>query len=808
MFSEEKNLKFIQKFSGKFLAIHIFYSEKADEVVPEFSTSWSQSVSGKVTDAGENPIDAFGAKERKEEEAKLAEHKKEIEKKAIEIEYKLVKIVSDDEEEEEKEEEGEKKKSEFIDDEAMEVPEGEESMDEEEREYLKQQEIPENGIDIGSEDTDEGDEEEDDDEPDPEDTNFIAFSDQDEDDPVVNDSLDILEEKAEKVSKKKKRILVMEDSSDENEEIETYRNTSLTKFSGTVLSKVNDAEEKDEAEEADHDQDVTMVSLLSPSKKTPKVQKSAQKTLKSAESAQKSAEKTPKALDKSQKSAKKTPKSPEKPEKAAESAKKSAQKTPKSVQKIPQPKPVSRNLQSELEEQSDETPQKGVAEETEDVEMTNAPEEMDSPLSPEGDADEEDSESEEDDDDEKSIEGESEDGDDEQWEDIEEEEEKEKLDKTDSGSVSAILARCNEFLKVKREDQAAQKKINAEKRAKRRAAKEKKMRLKKELEEKKAEVERLREEIKEKKRLEKEAQEKPIVKEEVQPKKKVSEPEGKPQKKKKKEKIVEEETPRSVEVGMKKKKREEESSEMSSTGTKKKKKEKIQQEERQEEVQKKKKKKKNEEEDVAVSSGDSKRLPLALLNQLSDNRGEKVSRKKRRAEEDPECAKPQKKHKSLPEVPKKVETPIGMFNVSEVDPVHNPFSIRDSKLLRKAQVTKQFKREKKLKGKKKEIAEASCVFPRPTTSWTPAGIFTITDFSPQKKIVSTAGHSGSMEFIVTALEPKKKMSKKSQVTSVFSTTAEKPAISFKDQKLYGNGVVRETSRDLMNRNIKRKFTKM
>lgn len=134
-------------------------------------------------------------------------------------------------EEDEKDEE----KNDFIDDEAEEVSD-EDSMDEEERQIIKDNEIIEQGVSLGLDDTDE--EEESNSDSDSNDS-FIV-SDNDEDDKLLDGSGDDLS-----IEKKvnKSRIILMSDSSDEDVDVqdkETEKNIeTLSPKKPTKNKKLN-----------------------------------------------------------------------------------------------------------------------------------------------------------------------------------------------------------------------------------------------------------------------------------------------------------------------------------------------------------------------------------------------------------------------------------------------------------------------------------------------------------------------------------------------------------------------------------------
>lgn len=165
-----------------------------------FGGSWEPAVKGKASDK----IDIQSAKSSKtsdDDNLFIPGNKKRLSKpiyeSADEEEEDIVdfgKLIKYDDEEEER--------NSYIDDEAEEAEDEEDSMDEEERQYLEDNEIPDRGEDIGSEDTDYDIEDE---------------ADNDSDSFVVSD--DSEEESGDELPKSKKqrysRILAVDGSSDE-----------------------------------------------------------------------------------------------------------------------------------------------------------------------------------------------------------------------------------------------------------------------------------------------------------------------------------------------------------------------------------------------------------------------------------------------------------------------------------------------------------------------------------------------------------------------------------------------------------------
>ncbi|XP_055677942.1 probable serine/threonine-protein kinase kinX isoform X2 [Lutzomyia longipalpis] len=846
---------------------------KEFEDTVKYPTSWTTSVSRKSSDA---PIDAFGVRgpsEDEEEEQKQKIQKDKLKKKN----EKLVAIKDSDEDDEEEEEE---EKCEFVDDEAMEASDGEDSMDPEEREYLEQNEIPEGGEEIGSEDTyseNGGDEEEAE-----ENDDFIVFSDK-EVTSDEQDSLDELEEKAESVKKARKRIVEPEESTDDevpeavSETVEFYKSTSLTKFSGMTLSKLL---ENPKTPVIDHD--VTMISLASTDgkkKKTPRKSECKPRSLEEDLADGECENPKEKSMIVEETSSpgvekKKTP------QKSMDLLNISREKSPKEkLVEVESSKKVveTESQEEEMEEESSpvkeiksKTPVKDVkgksstAKEVEvkspsvkEIEEKTAEEkEEDSPPEEYFDAEESDTDQEEDAHKAESTDS-SDDEDSEEDGDVDEDEEDDKTDEeqqtnmknSGNDNTSDVLARCNQFLMKRNEEKAAQKQINEEKKAKRRAAKEKKQQRKKEMEEKLAEQERIKQELKEKKMRLKQAiqkletsgkdhqqadkskkpqhdqisSEESIQVEKSKKKKKEKTEEAsagvlpQPEKVKKKKKFSNErstnEDTHLQEPPKKKKKQKQavvvEENPPPETQMLKKKKVKPQEKEpdvepaHEAEVPKVKKQKKRQHEEIQEvqivsekkkrSNDQPKRLPLSLHNQPSTS-GASTSAKRKRTGEDGD-ENPTVKRRSI-EPPKTLETKVGTFLVTDKDSRLSAFSQLD--LIRKARVTKQFKRERKMKKKKKEIPEPSLVFPQ--VYWPNIGTFTVCDFRPDTKVL-TGG--GNQEFVVKTLETKKNKNKKASATTVEPSVAGNAAMNFKESKLYGTGTSRESSKDLIHRKIKK-----
>ncbi|CAO1428919.1 unnamed protein product [Diamesa serratosioi] len=194
---------------------------KVETISKTLSKSWSQAIeansSGKI--AG---IDNFSP---------LTEKKSVIKTKTP------IKLIDTDTESENNEDDNEQKeRSEFI---LLEAEEGEEdSMDSSERKYIEENEIHEEGADLGSEDTDDEnlDEEEED-----EDDSFIASDNPEIDDQYSLDSDEEVIELRKSRTKRLSRIIQMPESSDEeavseNSPVKTPRK-SPAKISSDVLNR-------------------------------------------------------------------------------------------------------------------------------------------------------------------------------------------------------------------------------------------------------------------------------------------------------------------------------------------------------------------------------------------------------------------------------------------------------------------------------------------------------------------------------------------------------------------------------------------
>lgn len=160
-----------------------------------FDNSWNRSVRG----VGDTSIDQFGVNATPEK-VSVAE---------IEV-HPVTKDAPQIEEDDESElEEMEDEKTHFLDNEAIEASDDDDSLDEETRREIEENEIKDNGEDLGSEDTSESDREEA-----YEKDSFIAS--EDEVAAADSDLEDCMEDK--KTEKKYKRVIVLADESSDDEQ--------------------------------------------------------------------------------------------------------------------------------------------------------------------------------------------------------------------------------------------------------------------------------------------------------------------------------------------------------------------------------------------------------------------------------------------------------------------------------------------------------------------------------------------------------------------------------------------------------------
>ncbi|XP_035903036.1 titin homolog [Anopheles stephensi] len=208
----------------------------------KFSSSWSQSVRRSATKG----IDEYSVR-KQEEQARLEEEKATLQQASLDSSLKTRSPVTkqqlkeeEDEEEEEtvdliEEEEETRPHNEFVDDEALEMEDYQscDSMDSELRKEMAENEIPEQGEDLGSEDTDENDEPEDEDddgndswivsdgdgeEMEPmEEDELLQSSNDDEVLPVVDESAGSASKQPNKATRRRRRIVDPVDDSDEEE---------------------------------------------------------------------------------------------------------------------------------------------------------------------------------------------------------------------------------------------------------------------------------------------------------------------------------------------------------------------------------------------------------------------------------------------------------------------------------------------------------------------------------------------------------------------------------------------------------------
>lgn len=201
----------LQPILKKNISLSSSKKKNSEEKKADFSKSWSQSVVNKIEIT--KPIDGFGI--GKEDDVIKTSPKR---KNQFDSEYSDTEFHYSDDEPVEPEEEEEKNP--FIEDEAMEN--NEDSMDSEERKYLKDNEVTEGGESIGSNDTDA--EEEEDEENDK--NSFIAT---DEETELLDGSGDDLSHSPNKlngsVKKLRKRIIDNSSSEDEIEAVKSPKKT-------------------------------------------------------------------------------------------------------------------------------------------------------------------------------------------------------------------------------------------------------------------------------------------------------------------------------------------------------------------------------------------------------------------------------------------------------------------------------------------------------------------------------------------------------------------------------------------------------
>ncbi|XP_055903682.1 protein slender lobes-like [Eupeodes corollae] len=202
--------------------------EQHEEGVIAFPKSWTSSVSGSV--ANTSKIDCILPEKSLEEKQILEKtnksqsnssknsntsNKRSHDPDVSEAEDDMLEEDCEDYDDDDEENNQNAEKTIFLDDEAMEVADGEESMDSEERAYLEENEVPEYGESIGSQDSEE-DGDDCDDEPDEDDASFVVS-----DDEVVEELLsseDEVEMKLKTTQQKPyKRIYQETQSSDEEE---------------------------------------------------------------------------------------------------------------------------------------------------------------------------------------------------------------------------------------------------------------------------------------------------------------------------------------------------------------------------------------------------------------------------------------------------------------------------------------------------------------------------------------------------------------------------------------------------------------
>ncbi|XP_001847259.2 protein slender lobes [Culex quinquefasciatus] len=212
----------------------------------KLSKSWSQAVKGS---AGKG-IDVFSVRKQEEQERKDEETKRlnESLKESAKKRKSPKKAPSEDEDDEEVGVsdllggESSQDGSNFIDDEAMEVDgyESGDSINSEDRQEMEDNEVPEHGETIGSEDSDSDEDEEGDDD------SFIAPEDEEEEPELLEGTGDDLDgsdvEQDKSKTKKRKRIIQVVDTSDDEKEV-SKKDLTTVSLDRTATASENSAVE-------------------------------------------------------------------------------------------------------------------------------------------------------------------------------------------------------------------------------------------------------------------------------------------------------------------------------------------------------------------------------------------------------------------------------------------------------------------------------------------------------------------------------------------------------------------------------------
>uniref|UniRef100_A0A1Q3F174 Putative translation initiation factor 5b eif-5b n=1 Tax=Culex tarsalis TaxID=7177 RepID=A0A1Q3F174_CULTA len=218
--------------------------EKKDASVEggeKLSKSWSQAVKGS---AGKG-IDVFSVRKQEEQERKEAETKRLNESLAKKRKSPKKTPRKEEEEDEEEDDEESQDGCNFIDDEAMEVDDYEsgDSMDSADRQEMEDNEVPEHGESIGSEDSENEGSDEDED---GDDDSFIAPEDEDEEPELLEGSGDDLggseDEQNKSKTKKRRRIIQVVDTSDDEKEV-SKKDLSTVSLDRTATASENSAVE-------------------------------------------------------------------------------------------------------------------------------------------------------------------------------------------------------------------------------------------------------------------------------------------------------------------------------------------------------------------------------------------------------------------------------------------------------------------------------------------------------------------------------------------------------------------------------------
>lgn len=186
----------------------------------QLSESWSHVIRQQASDAPY--IDALGIKEKSDDPKTSTTPQKESSNQDKPLIRSSLKYNTDSESDDD--DEGETK-NEFLDDEAEEAAEDEDSMDSEEREEMVRNEIPVDGISLGSKDSDDDEEEEDEE---MEKDSFIATDDEVENNNMESETYDSKSDCSDDElisTKPKKFVRILPEESESEEDLDETANT-------------------------------------------------------------------------------------------------------------------------------------------------------------------------------------------------------------------------------------------------------------------------------------------------------------------------------------------------------------------------------------------------------------------------------------------------------------------------------------------------------------------------------------------------------------------------------------------------------